>query len=555
MSLEAILTVITVVLAVLAIIPQERGQDLRIRLGGTAAAVVTLATGLVLYWSLLEPFHALPWFRRLPRVIPWLDGWDPASSSLATFLVATGYCWWTYGRRIPVGRLPKLSTVLSDALARRRFAECMHLLEAHFRSIRDGLDGSYWQSRLRRRLFPTNAELHLRAVAAPRLKIGHMPINASGSDSSTSPGSDEIVISLPAPIERGRVIQRLVDWAERPTDAAHDIVRSISLSPELVRHIAATNPHLGLSLSQLPSTWLVREFTETFARALLSDPESIIYRELRRAENTDFNNVPVVDRVEQPLLSALCDDSLRQDGPRLLYTYLEAGIDALASGPSKAPREEFNQPLGDYYERTRWFSPPFTTVYLLEVTAPRNAVSAEAQNLNLYVLSRLASALLQGLSPTEDVDLTREWPTPIHYLLYACVSLLVDLVDIWKDRPSDLPPNKLAEVDEGLPRILPAHAIDVLSLVMYTVLRSRKLDARFKGYLLEVWWRAYWEKYKTAWSHSDAVLSALARGGHFGTGDMKHREGLAEALKHVDMMTQISEGGDRVRAAFGLPPR
>jgi len=109
MSLEAILTVITVVLAVLAIIPQERGQDLRIRLGGTAAAVVTLATGLVLYWSLLEPFHALPWFRRLPRVIPWLDGWDPASSSLATFLVATGYCWWTYGRRIPVGRLPKLS--------------------------------------------------------------------------------------------------------------------------------------------------------------------------------------------------------------------------------------------------------------------------------------------------------------------------------------------------------------------------------------------------------------------------------------------------------------
>jgi hypothetical protein len=299
----------------------------------------------------------------------------------------------------------------------------------------------------------------------------------------------------------------------------------------------------------------VREFTETFSRALLSDPESVLYRELRRAENIDSNNVPVIDRVEQPLLSALCDDSLRPDGPRLLYTYLDAGIDVLRSGAKSAARGELNQPIGDYYERGRWSSPFFAIVYLLEITAPRNAVSGEAQNLNLYVLSSLVSSLLQELAPTEDVDITREWPTPVHYLLYACVSLLVDLVEIWKDRPADLPPRKLSEVDEGLPRILPVHAIDVLSSIMYTMLRSSKLDARFKGYLLEVWWRAFWEKYKTAWPHSDAVLSGLVRGGHFGADDMKHRDGLAEALQHVDIMTQISEGGDKVRAAFGLPPR
>ena len=135
------------------------------------------------------------------------------------------------------------------------------------------------------------------------------------------------------------------------------------------------------------------------------------------------------------------------------------------------------------------------------------------------------------------------------------MSLLVDLVGIWKDRPSDLPPNKLAEMDEGLPRILPVHAIDVLGRVMYTILRTRKLDARFKGYLLEVWWRAFWEKYKTAWTHSDAVLSGLVRGGHSGAGDLGHRNGLAEALEHVDIMTQISEGGDKLRSAFELPPR
>lgn len=555
MSLEAILTVITVVLAVVAVIPQERGQDLRLRLGGTAAAVATLAAGLICYWSLMEPLHSLPWFRRLPRVIPWLAGWDPASSSLAVVLLATGYCWWTYGRRIPVSRLPELGTVLRKALARRRFAECTHLLEAHLGSIRDGLEGSYWQSRLRKRLFPSIAELHLAALTAPQPTVTPTPTNNSSSESPDAPELDPQHYSFPALKKPARVIQWFIDWAESPPDAAHDILRLISLSPELVRHIAATHPYLGLSLSQLPSTWLVREFTETFSRALLSDPESILYRELRRAENVDLNNVPVIDRVEQPLLSALCDDSVRHDGPRLLYTYVEAGIDTLRTGADDAAREELNQPIGDYFERMRWSSPPFATVYLLEITGPRNAVSAEAQTLNLYVLSSLVNSLLQQLSPREEVDLTCEWPTPIHYLLYQRVSLLVDLVGIWKDRPSDLPPNKLAEMDEGLPRILPVHAIDVLGRVMYTILRTRKLDARFKGYLLEVWWRAFWEKYKTAWTHSDAVLSGLVRGGHSGAGDLGHRNGLAEALEHVDIMTQISEGGDKLRSAFELPPR
>lgn len=555
MSVEAILTVITVVLAVLAIIPPERSQDLRIRLGGSAILVVKVAAGLVLYWSLLEPMHAFPWLDRTPRVIPWLDGWDPASSSLAILLVATGYCLWTYGKQIPVGRLQQLASVLADALARRRFAECAHLLEAHREAIRNGLNGSFWRSMVRRRLFPTAAELHLRALKSPRPDIGASSTDYTSIETSAVSGSTGRVISIPAPLKPSRFIQQLVDWAERPTNAAHDIVRMISLAPELVRHIATTNPYLGLSLSQLPSTWLVREFSETFARALIADRESIIYRELRRAENLDTNNVPRVDRVEQPLLSALCDDAVHPDGPRMLYTYLDAGIDALRGGAGRALRDELNQPLGDFFERTRWFSPPFATVYLLEVTALRNAVSGEAQNLNLYVTRTLVDTLLQELRPTAEVNLTREWPTPTHYLLYECVSLLVDLVVIWRDRPADLPAKKLAEVDEGLPRILSAHAIDVLASVMYELLQSKKLDAKFKGYILEVWWRAYWPKYKSAWAYSGAILERLVRGGGLQGSDMKHRDGLEEALEHVDIMIQIGEGGADLRAAFGLPPR
>jgi hypothetical protein len=553
-SLEAILTVVAIVLAVLALIPQERAQDLRIRLGGSATVIATIAAGLVLYWALLEPVHALPLIRRLPRFVRWLDGWDPASSSLVTLLLATGFAWWRYGRRIPVSRLPKLAAVFADGLARRRFTECTHLLEAHFEAIRDGLNGDYWQLRMRRRWFPTPAELHLKALTTMRRDVHPKP--ALDLDEESSPPVERLqaLISMAAPKEPSRLSAWLVEWAGWPTDAAHDIVRSLSHSPEIAGHIAATNPYLGLSLSQLPSTWLTREFTETLAQALLSDPESAFYRELRRAENIDLNNIPVVDPVDQPFLNSLCSDALRKDGAQLLYTYLDAGIRALRGHGGEPLRRELNNPIGEYFDRTRWSSPPFATIYLVEIAAPRNAVSAEAQDLNLYVLLTLTNSLLDLLSPSDDVDLTREWPTPTHYLLYECVSVLVDLVVIWRDRPAGLPPNKLTDSHEGLPRILPTHAIKVLSDVMCEALRSPKLDGRFKGYLLEVWWRAYWEKYKEPWPHSDAVLSALSRAGHTDReGDL--RKGLAEALDHVDLMLQISEGGDRVRAAFSLPPR
>jgi hypothetical protein len=153
------------------------------------------------------------------------------------------------------------------------------------------------------------------------------------------------------------------------------------------------------------------------------------------------------------------------------------------------------------------------------------------------------------------VDLTREWPTPIHYLLYASVSLLVDIVRIWRDRPEDLPEKKFAQKDGALPHILPAHAIEVLSSVMQSILQSNKLQPGFKGYLLEVWWRAYWPKYSSAWAQTHAILESLVKGGGFGDGEMRHRHGLAEALRHVDIVMQVSEGGDQIRAAFGLPSK
>lgn len=558
MSVEAVLTVITVVLAVLAVIPPERGQDLRIRLGGGSTVLVGgVAAALVLYWALLEQIHSLPGLRALDRSVPWVGNWTPASSSLLVLLLATGFASWSYRRTLPIHRLPRLGVAISDLLARRRFGECLHLLETHFESLKSALHGEYWEARARTNFLPTPGE---RLIAAQRRVRSTEHANAADTAGDevdalgllTNQGGANIRLLFPTPPKPNAIARRLAAWAETPREAAEDIARTITFASPLVDEIAAANPYLGLRLLQLRSTWLHREFAETYARALLTDPASVLYHELRRAQNIDANGLVFVNAREQPLIAALCTDAVRPEGPLILYTFLDLGIEPLWWGRATSVKHILNAPIADYYERGRWTSPPFATIYLLDIVAPRVAVDPQASLINLYVLRTLVNAILRQIKPDADVDLAREWPTPSHYLLYETVSLLRDIVGILQTRPEALQPVLEAQAKYPEPKTLPEHAIDVLGSVMYECLRSDRLDGRFKGYLLEVWWQAYSDKYKGGWSRSGDVLDALARGGSPGKGDMAHREGLADAFEHIDFVLKVSDAAGDLRARFEL---
>jgi hypothetical protein len=358
---------------------------------------------------------------------------------------------------------------------------------------------------------------------------------------------------LPEVPKPGRFARELISRAARPKEAAQDIIRNVSLSPSLIDHLAASNPYLGLSLIQVESSWAVRELAERYAAALLEDPQSAFYRELRRAENVDADSVPLVDSIDQPLLSTLVADSCREDGPRLLYTFLEAGINPIRYGRFPQLLETLSGPIADFHDRGRWRCPPFAAIYLVAIVAPVNAVDPKAQMLNLYVLDTLAGDLLDSFPDDCELDSTDERPTPTHHLLYEIVSTLRDVVRVWKQRPAGLKRVEEEARHSDTPRHLPEHAADVLGAVMSRCFRSEKLGGPFKGYLLQVWWSIYWDRYKGKWEYSEAVLDSLINSGRIGTDDTMHVYGLRTALEHIDLVDRISEGADLLRARSGIP--
>jgi len=563
MSIEALLTFATVLLAILALIPRERANDIRLKVSGWPAFVFG-AIGLAeLYWALMEQIHSLPFIRNLPRPLAWLWDWTPATISLLAVLAGGGLGWLCLRRKLAPTRLGKLRDVLSGALARRQYEEAMHLLDLHTGTIETAVRGAYWQLRLRKRLAPTLAEQHLMALRAPATTTPlHLQVaSEEGQDDghvleSSNQESSRAAVSLlrGVPREPGRLRAHFARHADGPQDAAADILRTIGLAPAFVRAIAESNPHLGIRLLRLPSSWILREFAEAFAGALFDDSDSILFRELRRAENLNSDGDFIVDRREQPLLALLLEDSLATGGSSLIWAFLTAGLARLERGPSQAVVQELNSPMLDFHNRGRWSSPEYVTIHLLHVIVPRVAVAKDAQPLNLYVLASFARAVLNVMPHVADEDATGEWPSRAHYLLYECVSALVDWVGISRTRTREFEAIMASQATRAEKITVPHHAAEVLGEVMRECLCSARLTARFRGYLMEVWWRAYADKYsKGEWPLAAATRNSLLGIGTFSSIPVELRAKLNEALEHVDhMYLSSAPGKELVRRVAAL---
>jgi hypothetical protein len=559
MSIEALLTVFGVVLAVIALIPEQRGHDLRIRLGGKVSLIGMLVALALVYWALLEQIHALPWVERAPRPIAWIRNWTPGTLSLLSLLLLTAMAWLQYERPLPMSRISRLGKAIADGIARRRFGECIHLLGAHLNSLRRASSGDYWREKLRIRFLPTNGELHLRALQASKSMAGRTAKSAPVSEApSPRLGAEAVLTTRHPPAllvarRRGRVSEWFIARADEPQMAAKELLRTISLAPALVREIAAVHPYLGLQILQLPSTWVYRAFAETFAWELANDLDSVLYREVRRAENVGLNNVPEVDPLEQPLLAFLCSDGARPQGATVLPTFLELAVETIRMGQPTNPRDILNSPLVDYHTSGRWTSPPFVSLYLYRIVCPRLAVAPQAQLVNLYGLQSFVASLLGQLRPSAGVDPTDMWPTPTHYLIYQVVVLLRDLARMLQQQADLLKSVAEQRLATGNTSTLPEQAIYVLGSVMRYCLRSDRIDAQFKGALLDAWWYAYWEKYSDPWDRTNDVLEALARGSD-NPKDVLFVEGIADALQHLDDIQARAKAAAKLRARVGLPP-
>lgn len=148
--------------------------------------------------------------------------------------------------------------------------------------------------------------------------------------------------------------------------------------------------------------------------------------------------------------------------------------------------DRYNDALDDFPETERWRDPVHASLRLFGFMVSEAAYQGVTWHMWLYYVPHFVNAIERNLQPSKGVDLEREWPTPYHYFLYECFSLLWDWIGLASDIDEWRPHSTPRALDtENENDNIPKSACIALGQAWYSVAKSTRISEPFKIYLLE----------------------------------------------------------------------
>lgn len=464
----SLLTILSLIVAVYAIIPPERKLDFRLRLNWLDWTIILIAVFLIHYISFFPVFKSLD---IAPELGYWRWGFDPSNTSYLIILFTTIIVF-LRSRRAPFRRTKiDLFRRLSERLLQEaKYSDLLFLLQHHHKGLFRIYSGNLFLPHLRKKL-----------TTPPKININKFlqKVEMLESEPRLPSKIKEQLLSF-----RTRLAS-IVPSGEKDAKIAHDIVRRVFLAEEFVAYLSKTRPYFALELLSY-DCYEREDFLELYIRYLLTYKSSVLYYEIRNNQNCSSLHRYDID--EQNRFIAFFLKDVRTANRLTIYKpFGDFGIyylDSLVKDPSN---DTYNDPLENYHEEDRWRCPLHATLRFFDIMIPEALFQRIEWHMNLYYFSHFADRIVRNLAPKSKVDLNRECPTPYHYLLYDIVSTLTHWVTAVKGVPPDQPnvvlDNDRVDYENGN---IPKSAILALGQVLHSVMESNSLDTRFKAYLLGI---------------------------------------------------------------------
>jgi hypothetical protein len=274
---DLLITVLTLLAAVLAVTPRERQLDIRVRVRKFDWFVVAVSIVLVLALEFYEflQLHC-SW---LPPKESWWKGITPGNATYLVVLCAAVIVGIRLRRaKLTPGKMLTFRDLVEELYWNGSYSELFALLQTHLKSLFRIYSADYFLPRLRAKLDPT-ASFHasLSVVNDLRAATG-IPVLARSAPPFLRRAFSGIVSD--AKYWGWRLI-RMFPANDAAQLSAREIVRGIFLSPKFLTALALTRPYLGLDIIKLSKNSFERsDFVDLFVKELLRDPHSVLFREI-----------------------------------------------------------------------------------------------------------------------------------------------------------------------------------------------------------------------------------------------------------------------------------
>jgi hypothetical protein len=530
--MDLLITVLTLVAAVLAITPRERQLDVRVRVRKFDWLLIIASVLLVIALEFYEFLQAH--YSWLPPKELWWKGITPKNATYLVVLCAAAIL----GIRLRWAKLTrtKMQTfrdLIEELYWNENYSELFALLQAHLKDLFRIYRGDFLIPRLQARLNPMRP-LHVSLAMVNELREATgLPALARNRNSRLRNLYDRVRPTLS--FLGWRIVRRLPANNEA-SDFAREIVRGIFLSPKFLTALAFTRPYLGLEIIKFSINSFERsDFVDLFVKELLRDPHSVFFREIQNNQNVRAERYDIEDS-NRFLHFFLYDVKAAKELGiyKPIGDYVITYLEDFARRPEDDP---YNKPYDNDFEQAgAWRSPLFVSVRFFDIMVREALFQNIFWHMWLYYFPLICECVERNYRLDDPlVEAEYEFPTRYAYALYQMFSALRDWIHVLFDLPEDqtnvVLKSTYPSYDEN--GNIPKSSMIALSRCLYIVLTSKNISGRTKSSLANMVFDLYFDLRASGRfdRYAEVLLTAISEGRSSRKDNAQYMETLAEIFQ------------------------
>ena len=506
MATGALITALSILLATYSMLPEEKRLDIKIRISILDACfVLSLIVGIliVVYSPVILTVTQM-------RPIPWIWGFNAELASFTFLLGILVFAGWKlFSSKIPTSCFQKWSKESEQLLRERKFSQLGYLLNKYHEQLYSVVKHEVWYVRYREKISP---------------KINLLSLYASGEELVLEKEGDLVVRVKDKYHDLKKWIVNIIPDKSMCQEEVRVSISKLLKSRLFVSYLAESYPMIGAKATslRLPDD---DEFRTYFFEALISNPHSILYRELKDAQNIPFDLKYDIDQGNQLLSYFFTDANVAKN----VSIWQPIGNWVKAYINEKAP-EKYNQ-SNDYYSDTdeRWESPIYIASRFFYVMVTAAICQRVKDHMWLMYIDRFVGVILENLNRKEGVDLNREFPTRFDYEIYNLFSICDDWLDLIQSIDIEgVSYNDLCDYPEFW-------AAQTMGQMLRRILRSDKMTNNQKTYFLDIIVRRVSHLENTGCSfYGDLVLDGCLKDDIYAGNDQHVIDEMKDAFNNLD---------------------
>lgn len=525
--MELVITVLTLIAAVLAVTPRERLLDIRVRVREFDWLTLSLAFVTVLaleFYDFLQPHYS--WM--LPKE-SWWKGITPKNAMYLVLLVEAAILslrlrW----AKLTPGKMRTFRDLVEELYWNESYSELFALLQTHLKSLFRIYSANYFLPRLRAQLDPLRY-ISLSAVNELTASLG-MPAPIRSTPTYFQRVSRRI--SSPVKYWGWRVI-RLFPANDQPQSYAQEIVRGIFLNPKFLTALAQTRPYLGLEIIVLSKNSFERnDFVNLFVKELLRDPHSALFIEIENNQNNIANNRYDIIPSNRLLHFFLSDVRVAKEVGiyKPIGDFVISYLDGFTRNPQDDPYNWSND--NDFEQTGIWRSPLFLCIRFFDIMVKEALFQNMFWHMWLYYMPLICERMVRNFRLHDDplVETEYEFPTRYGHLLYEMFSSMRSWILAVFDLPQDQTNVILKSTSPALHENgnIPKSTIIALAECLRIVLTSVDISDRTKRSLTNMVFDIYFDLRSRQFdSYAAVLLSAISEGKSYRRNNDQYKEVLA----------------------------